>query len=228
MRNRNVVNRRKTLRTVRPIGIVPPRLVCGTVDDSPAETVLANGVVHNDNGRMPLPPRPHIAVLALVLPLLLIGCDKTGGTPKIKQIGVFTQSGGTLVEMPKLGTLGMTYGPHLYPELPEYDIPVVGDVGPMYVNIPDFPVSTLKGVEWHGYRLGGNTSAGTPSTATPKEWKFVPVITEQTKTPGLFKVLVSTADAKTGRWKPELEHEYFGLTIEGGIAGSPVWAVHIK
>lgn len=190
--------------------------------------MMANGVVYNDNGRMPRPPRPHIAALALVLSWLLIGCDKTGGTPKVKQIGVFTQSGGTLVEMRKLGTLGMTYGPHLYPELPEYDIPVVGDVGPMYVNIPDFPVSTLKGVEWHGYRLGGNTSAGTRSSATPKEWKFVPVITEQTKTPGLFKVLVSTADAKTGRWKPELEHEYFGLTIEGGIAGSPVWAVHIK
>jgi hypothetical protein len=41
-------------------------------------------------------------------------------------------------------------------------------------------------MEWHGHRLGGNTSAGTRSTATPKEWKFVPVITEQTKTPRLF------------------------------------------
>jgi hypothetical protein len=178
---------------------------------------------------MPLPPRPHIAALAVMLPLLLFGCDTTGGIPTNKQIGVFTQSGGTLVEMRKLGTLGMTYGPHMYPELPEYDIPVVSDVGPIYVNIPDFPVAKLKGVEWHGYRLGGNTSAGTPSTATPNEWKFVPVIiTAQTTTPGLFKVLVSTADAKTGRWKPELEHEYFGLTIEGGPAGGPVWAVHIK
>jgi hypothetical protein len=172
--------------------------------------------------------RPRHALMALILPLLLTGCDRTGGIPTIKQTGVFTQSGGTLVEMRKLGTLGMTYGPHLYPELPEYDIPVVSDVGPMYVNIPDFPVSTVKGVEWHGYRLGGNTSPKTPSTATPKDWKFVRVVTGQTQTPGLFKVVVETADAKTGRWKPELDHEYFGLTIEGGLDGGPIWAVHIK
>jgi hypothetical protein len=161
-----------------------------------------------------------------MLPLLLFGCDATGGIPTNKQIGVFTQSGGTLVEMRKLGTLGMTYGPHLYPELPEYDIPVVSDVGPRYVNIPDFPVAKLKGVEWHGYRLGGNTSAGTPSTATPREWKFVPVIiTAQSTTPGLFKVLAQLTPKPVT--EAELGHEYFGL-IEGGLAGSPVWAVHIK
>ena len=174
--------------------------------------------------------RSRIALLALVLPLLLIGCDKTGGTPEIKQTGVFTQAAGTLIEMRKFGTLGMTYGPRLYPEIPDYDVNVVPDVGPMYVNIADFPVSTLKGIEWHGYRLGGNVSPGSPSpsTATPEDWKFVRVVSEQTKTPGLIKVLVGTADASTGRWKPEISHEYFGLTVDGGSKGSPVWAVRIK
>jgi hypothetical protein len=167
-------------------------------------------------------------VVALVLPLLLIGCSEPGRLPEIKQIGVFTESAGTLVQIPKLGTLGTSYGPRLYPELPEYDIPVVADVGPMYVNLPDFPVSTLKGIEWHGYRLGGNGSVGSPSTATPRDWKSVAVTTQQTRIPGLFKVVVSTADASTGRWKPELNHEYFGLTIDGGYKGGPVWAVRIK
>jgi hypothetical protein len=88
----------------------------------------------------------------------------------------------------------------------------------------------VKGIEWHGYRLGGNASPGsaTPSTATPQDWKYVRVVTEQTKTPGLFKVMVGTADASTGRWKPELSHEYFGLTYDGGYKGSPVWAIRIK
>src|SRR5258708_35560939 len=90
----------------------------------------------------------------------------------------------------------------LYPDLPEYDIPVVTDVGPMYVNIPDFPVSSLKGIEWHGYRLGGNGSIGSPSTATPQGWRFVTVVTEPTNTAGPFKVVVCAADAKTGRWEP--------------------------
>jgi hypothetical protein len=164
----------------------------------------------------------------LVLPLLLAGCGRAGGTPEIKQTGVFTQSAGDLVEMRKLGTLGTAYGPRLYPDLPEYDIPVVPDVGPMYVNIPDFPVSAVKGIEWHGYRLGGNASVGSPSTATPQDWKSVRVLTEPTKTPGLFKIVVATADASTGRWKPELGHEYFGLTVDGGYKGGPVWAVKIK
>ena len=171
--------------------------------------------------------RAHIPLLSLVL---LIGCSKTGGIPEIKQVGVFTQTADTLVEMRKFGTLGMTYGPRLYPEIPDYDVAVVTDVGPMYVNIPDFPISAVKGIEWHGYRLGGNASPGSPtrSTATPQDWKVVPVVTEQTKTPGLFKILVSKADGSTGRWKPELNHEYFGLTVDGGSKGSPVWAVRIK
>jgi hypothetical protein len=177
---------------------------------------------------MPFSARSRIAVLPLALSLFLVGCGNGGETPEIKQTGVFTQSAGTLVEIPKLGTLGTAYGPRLYPELPEYDIPVVTDVGPMYVNIPDFPVSTLKGIEWHGYRLGGNGSVGSPSTATPQDWKSVRVVTEPTKTPGLFKIVVGAANASTGRWKPELSHEYFGLTIDGGYKGGPVWAVRIK
>jgi hypothetical protein len=171
--------------------------------------------------------RPRTAVAALLLPLLLIGCTGSG-LPEIKGKGVFIQLPDTLVEVPKLGTLGTSYGPRLYPELPDYNIPLVVDVGPMYVNIPDFPVSTLKGIEWHGYRLGGNGSPGSPSTATPQDWKSVKLTTEQTKTPGLFKIVVSAADAGTGRWKPELNHEYFGITVDGGYKGGPVWAVHIK
>ena len=172
--------------------------------------------------------RTRAAVAVLLLPLLLIGCSRSGQLPEIKGKGVFIQLPGTLVEVPKLGTLGNSYGPRLYPEIPDYDIPLVPDVGPMYVNIPDFPVSSLKGIEWHGYRLGGNASAGSPSTATPQDWKAVKLTTEQTRTPGLFKIVVSAADAGTGRWRPELSHEYFGLTIDGGYKGGPVWAVHIK
>jgi hypothetical protein len=170
----------------------------------------------------------RIVPLALVLLITVVGCNKAGGTPELKKIGIFTQSGSNLVEMPKLGTLGTTYGPRLYPELPEYDIPVVTDVGPIYINVPDFPVTSLKGIEWHGYRLGGNGSVGSPSTAMPQDWKSVTLVTEPTKTVGLFKVVVGSADAKTGRWKPELNHEYFGLTVDGGYKGGPIWAVRIK
>lgn len=160
--------------------------------------------------------------------LLFAACNRASGIPEIKQSGIFTQSGGNLVEMRKLGTLATTYGPRLYPELPEYDIPVVSDVGPIYVNVADLPVKSLKGIEWHGYRLGGNGSVGSPSTATPADWKSVALLTEPTKTAGVFKVVVTSADAKTGRWKPELNHEYFGLTLDAGYKGAPVWAVKIK
>jgi hypothetical protein len=161
--------------------------------------------------------------------LLLSGaCGESGGTPEIKQPGMFTQSGGYLVEMRKLGTLANMYGPRLYPDLPEYDIPVVTEVGPIYVNVPDLPVKNLKGIEWHGYRLGGNGSAGAPSTATPQDWKSVAVTTEPTQTAGIFKVVVGAADAKTGRWKPESSHEYFGLALDAGYKGGPIWAVKIK
>jgi hypothetical protein len=177
---------------------------------------------------MTVPRRSHLALIALMAALLVGGCDKTAGTPEIKKAGVFILSAGDLVEVPKLGTLGTSYGPRLYPDLPDYDIPVVPDVGPFYVNIPDFPVSAVKGIEWHGYRLGGNGSVGSPSTATPQDWKSVAVVAEQTTTPGIVKVVVGSADPKTGRWKPELSHEYFGLTIDGGYKGGPVWAVRIK
>jgi hypothetical protein len=177
---------------------------------------------------MRVSPSSRILLLALVLGLTAAACNKAAETPEIKSTGIFTFTGGNLVEMRKLGMLGTNYGPRLYPELPEYDIPVVTDVGPMYVNIPDFPISSVKGIEWHGYRLGGNTSAGTRSTATPQEWKSVTVVTEPTKTAGLFKITVETADAKTGRWKPEANHEYFGLTLDRGFKDSPIWAVKIK
>ena len=164
----------------------------------------------------------------LLLLLMVAGCNKASEIPEIKQPGIFTQSGGYLVEMRKLGTLAATYGPRLYPELPEYDIPVVTDVGPIYVNSPDWPVKSLKGIEWHGYRLGGNGSVGSPSTASPQDWKAVPIVTEPTKTAGLFKVVVASADPKTARWKPESNHEYFGLALDAGYKGGPIWAVKIK
>lgn len=173
---------------------------------------------------------PGLRVLSPVVILLLtvVGCNKAGGTPEIKQPGIFTMSGGYLVEMRKLGTLGNTYGPRLYPEIPEYDIPVVSEVGPIFVNLPDVPVSKLKGIEWRGYRLGGNTPAGSRSTATPQDWKAVAIVTEPTATAGLFKVVVASANAKTGRWKPESNHEYFGLTVDAGYRDSPIWAVKIQ
>lgn len=172
--------------------------------------------------------RLRVAAVALALSSLLAGCNASGGLPEIKGTGVFIEKNGTLVEIPKLGTLGNTYGPRLYPEIPDYSIPLVIDVSPIYVNIPDFPIATLKGIEWHGYRLGGNGSVGSPSTATAQDWKSIHVTSEQTKIPGLYKIVVSTADAKTGRWKPELNHEYFGITTDGGYKGGPVWAVRIK
>jgi len=163
-----------------------------------------------------------------MLLLTLAGCNTAGGIPEIKGPGIFTHSGGYLVEMRKLGTLGNTYGPRLYPEIPEYDIPVVSEIGPIYVNIADLPVTSLKGIEWRGYRLGGNAPAGSRSTATPQDWKSVAIVTEPTTTAGLFKVMVAAADAKTGRWKPESNHEYFGLTVEAGFKESPIWAVKIQ
>ena len=164
----------------------------------------------------------------LLLALMMAACSATDPAEEIKGPGVFTHSNGYLVEMRKLGTLGNTYGPRLYPDIPEYDIPVVTDVGPMYVNVPDLAVASLKGIEWRGYRLGGNASPGSPSTATADDWKWVAINTEPTETPGLFKVVVASADPKTGRWKPQSTHEYFGLTVDAGFKGGPIWAVKIQ
>jgi len=151
---------------------------------------------------MPFRARLRVAVVTLALPSLLGGCAASADLSEIKGTGVFIEKNGTLVEIPKLGTLGTTYGPRLYPEIPDYSIPLVVDVSPIYVNIPDFPIATLKGIEWHGYRLGGNGSVGSPSTATPQDWKSIHVTSEQTKIPGLYKVVVSTADAKTAAGNP--------------------------
>ena len=162
---------------------------------------------------------------AVALLLLTAGCG--GGVPDIKKPGVFTENDGYLVEIRKLGTLGTTYGPRLYPELPEYDIPAVTKVGPIYLNLPELATAPLKGVEWHGYRLGGNASPDTPSTATPQDWKAVPIHKEATNVPGIFKVVVAAADAQ-GRWKPESSHEFFGIAVDAGYKAAPIWAVKIK
>ena len=156
------------------------------------------------------------------------GCHTATKVPEITRTGVFIQSGDDLLEIPKLGTLGSVYGPRLYPEIPDDSIPVVSDVGPIYVNVPDVPAASLKGIEWHGYRLGGNGSVGSRSTATPQDWKSVAIVAEPTSTAGVFKVVVSAADPKTGRWKPEISHEYFGLTAGDGYKAGPVWAVKIR
>lgn len=166
--------------------------------------------------------------VVLLLLLAVAGCSKSPATPEITQTGVFMQSRGELVEMLKLGTLGNTYGPRLFPEIPEDSIPVVTDVGPIYVNIPDVQAASLKGIEWHGYRLGGNAPVGSRSTATPQEWKSVDIVTAPTSTAGIFKVTVAAADATTGRWKPEISHEFFGITVDGGYKPNPIWAVRIK
>lgn len=172
--------------------------------------------------------RSGILLLALALLWAAAGCNRAGGTPEIEKAGVFTQRGAELIEIPKLGMLGNNYGPRLYPEIPDYDIPLVVDVGPIFVNIPDLPAAKLKGIEWRGYRLGGNASPDRRSTATPDDWKAVSIVAEPTKTAGLVRVVVATADAKTGRWKPELNHEYFGITVDEGFKPSPIWAVRIK
>lgn len=173
---------------------------------------------------MPSSPPARVRLSVLMLLLLVGGC---GGTQEIKQRGIFVQSEGYLVEMRELGTLATMYGPRIFPQLPEYDIPVVAHVGPIYVNVPELPVKSLKGIEWHGYRLGGNGSAGSPSTARPQDWKSVPIVTDATEREGISRIVVGSADAK-GRWKPESAHEYFGLTLDGGYKGGPIWAVKIK
>jgi hypothetical protein len=173
--------------------------------------------------RMP-PLRCLPAVLALLL--TIAGC-RAGGMPDIKQPGVFIEADGYLVEIRKLGTLGTMYGPRMYPELPEYDIPAVTRVSPIYVNLPELATAKLKGIEWHGYRLGGIASPDTPSTATPQDWKAVPIKKESTSVPGIFKVVVAAADAQ-GRWKPETNHEYFGIAVDAGYKAGPIWAVKIK
>lgn len=168
--------------------------------------------------------RARVCVLALLLTAAACG---SGGVPEIKQPGVFIESEGYLLEIKKLGTLGTTYGPRLYPELPEYGIPSVTKVSPIYVNLPELATAPLKGIEWHGYRLGGNASPDTPSTATPQDWKAVTVKRESTSVPGIFKVVVAAADAQ-GRWKPESNHEYFGIAVDAGYKAGPIWAVRLK
>ena len=168
--------------------------------------------------------RARLSLIALLL--MAAGCQG-GGMPDIKQPGVFIEADGYLVEIKKLGQLGTMYGPRLYPELPEYSIPTVTTVSPIYVNLPELATATLKGIEFRGYRLGGNASPDTPSTATPQDWKAVPLKKEPTTVPGIFKVVAAAADAK-GRWKPETTHEYFGIAVDAGYKAGPIWAVKIK
>jgi hypothetical protein len=169
-----------------------------------------------------------LVLSALLMTLMVAGCHTGAKISDIKRTGVFIESGDELVEIPRLGTLGSVYGPRLHPEIPDDSIPVVNDVGPIYVNLPDVPVTSLRGIEWHGYRLGGNGSADSRSTATAQDWKVVPIVTEPTSTAGIYKVMVGAADAKTRRWKPEISHEYFGLTAGDGYKGGPVWGVKIR
>jgi hypothetical protein len=169
---------------------------------------------------------PVRAVRFSLVLLLIAGC-RGGGMPEIKKPGVFIESDGYLVEIKKLGTLGTTYGPRIYPELPEYDIPAVTKVGPIYLNLPELATAPLKGIEWHGYRLGGNASPDTPSTASTQDWKAVAIKKESTSVPGIFKIVVAAADAQ-GRWKPEPGHEYFGVAVDAGYKPAPIWAIKIK
>ena len=162
----------------------------------------------------------------LVVLLAAVGC-RSRGVPDIKHPGVFIESDGYVVEIKKLGTLATMYGPRVYPELPEYNVPAVTKITPIYVNLSELATATLKGIEWHGYRLGGNASPDTPSTATAQDWKAVPIHEESTGVPGIFKVVVAAADAQ-GRWKPEPSHEYFGIAVDAGYKAGPIWAVKIK
>ena len=168
--------------------------------------------------------RSLASVVALLL--MMVGC-RSGGVPDIKKPGAFIEVDGYLVEIRKLGMLGNTYGPRLYPELPEYNIPAVDMVSPIYLNLPELASAPLKGIEWHGYRLGGNASPDKPSTATAADWKAVPIRKESTNVPGIIKVVVVAADAQ-GRWKPETSHEYFGIAVDAGYKDAPIWAVKIK
>jgi hypothetical protein len=163
----------------------------------------------------------------LVFAFLLMAAGCGGGMPEIKQPGVFIEADGYLVEIKQLGTIGTTYGPRLYPELAEYNIPSVSKVSPIYLNLPELATAPLKGIEWHGYRLGGNASPDTPSTATAQDWKAVPIKKEATNVPGIFKVTVAAADSR-GQWKPEPTHEYFGIAVDAGFKPAPIWAVKIK
>jgi len=175
---------------------------------------------------MPAYSRSCSLIVTLAFLLMTAGC-RAGSMPDIKQPGVFIESDGYLVEIRKLGTLGNTYGPRLYPELPEYNSPAVTKVSPIYLNLPELATATLKGIEWRGYRLGGNASPDTPSTATALDWKSVPIQKASTSVPGVFKVVVATADEQ-GRWKPEPTHEYFGIAVDAGYKAGPIWAVKIK
>ena len=157
------------------------------------------------------PSRAFPAALALLL--LTAGC-RAGGVPDIKQPGVFIEVDGYLVEIKKLGTLGTSYGPRVYPQLPEYDIPSIPRVTPIFLNLPELATAPLKGIEWHGYRLGGNAN----SRSSPPPTSVAP---------GIFKVVVDAADAQ-GRWKPEPAHEYFGIAIDDGYKPGSIWAVKIK
>ena len=175
--------------------------------------------------RMSLTFGSRLSLLALLL--LAAGCSRFSGMPEIKQPGVFIEADGYLVEIPKLGTLGWTYGPRVYPELAEYNIPTVSKITPIYVNLPELATATLKGIEWRGYRLGGNASPDTASSATVQDWKAVPIKKEPTNMPGVFKITVAAADAQ-GRWKPEPAHEYFGIAVDAGYKTGPIWAVKLK
>ena len=90
---------------------------------------------------------PLRALLSLLaLGLVAAGC-RGGGVAEIKQPGVFIDSDGYLVEIKKLGTLGTSYGPRVYPELPEYDVPSVTKVSPIYVNLPELATAKVPTAE---------------------------------------------------------------------------------
>jgi hypothetical protein len=163
---------------------------------------------------------------ALALLCAIAGC-RGGGMPDIKGPGVFIVSDGYLVEIPRLGTLGHSYGPRVYPKLPEYDIPTVSMVTPIYLNLPELATAPLKAIEWHGYRLGGNATPDRPSTATSQDWKAVAIRKEPTERPGIVTVVVAAADPQ-GRWRPALNHEYFGIAVDAGYEPGAIWAVKIK